>query len=304
MKRSTLLVIVVCLLAMAVLAARFFLSEDDFSMTNFSWNGLSTLAGEAGARPLYNISGLSDRGSGDTLLILGPTSNYTYDESIQVLSFLRRGGTVVVMDDFGSSNSLLYAISSPISIYPVPLCDYESYHVNMTFPIVSDISEMPFTKNVSSIVLNHPAVLNVTGDARIIASTSRYAWLDFNHDSTLDSGERMGTYPVAAICDYGNGKLIVFSDADLFINGMLDKGDNHALLQQLLAGSVWLDVSHGHGMTPLGSIYFMLRYDVAAQLSVLAIIVMLTLAVIFKGQIRRMIKHLTNYGSFNKRKGL
>ena len=304
MKKSTLLVISVCLLAIAILAARFFLSEDDFSMTNFSWNGLSALTNEVGARPLYNISDLSDKGSGDILLIIGPTSNYTYDESVQVLSFLRRGGTVVAMDDFGSSNSLLQAISSPISIYSAPLCDYESYYVNMTFPAISDISEASFTRNVSSLVLNHPAVLNITGDARAVASTSRYAWLDFNHDSMLDDGERMGTYPVAAICDYGNGRLIVFSDADLFINGMLDKGDNHALLRQLLAGNVWLDVSHGHGTTPLGSIYFMLRYDVSAQLSVLAIIVMLTLAAIFKGQIRRMIKHLTNYGSFNKRKGL
>ncbi len=303
MKRSTLLIIIVCLLAVAIVAARFFLSEDDFSMTNYSWNGLSTLSNEAGVRPLYNISGLSDKGAGDTLLIIGPTRNYTYDESMEVSSFLLRGGTVVVMDDFGSSNSLLYAISSPISIYSVPLCDYESYYVNMTFPTISSVSETPFTKNVSSLVLNHPAVLNVTGEAKAIAYTSRYAWLDFNQDSRLDGVERMGTYPVAAVYSYGNGRLIVFSDADLFINGMLEKGDNHALLRQLLVGSVWLDVSHGHGTTPLSDIYFMLRYDLAAQLLALFIIVTLTIAAVFKGQIIRMIKHLTNYGTFNKRKG-
>lgn len=299
MKKATALVAVVCLLAIAVVAARFFLSEDDFSMTNLSWNGLYALSSEVGARPLYNISSLSDKG-GDTLLIIGPTKNYTYDESLQVSSFLRRGGTVVVMDDFGASNSMLHAISSPISINSIPLCQHENYYVNMTFPIIADISQTPFTRNVSSLVLNHPAVLNVTGDAQVVASTSRDAWLDFNHDSMLDDGERMGVYPVAASCDYGNGKLIVFSDADVFINSMLDKGDNHALLKQLLTGSVWIDVSHGHGMTPLGDIYFKLRYDLAAQLVALAIIIALTLVAAFKGQIGKMIKHLINHNKSKK----
>ncbi|AFD00170.1 hypothetical protein Mtc_1416 [Methanocella conradii HZ254] len=299
MKKATALVSIVCLIAIAVLSARFFFSEADFAMTNPSWNGLYALSSEVGARPLYSLSSLSDKGGVDTLLIIGPANNYNYDESLEVSSFLSRGGTVVVMDDFGASNSMLHAISSPISINSVPLCQHENYYVNMTFPIISDVSETPFTRNVSSLVLNHPAALNVTGDARVIASTSRYAWLDLNHDSMLDDGERTGVYPVAASCDYGNGKLLVFSDADIFINSMLGKGDNRALLKQLLAGSVWVDVSHGHGMTPLGSIYYMLRYDLAAQLVAMAITIAFTLAVAFKERIGRMIKRLANNKSIN-----
>lgn len=303
MKKATALVSIVCLIAIAVLSARFFFSEADFAMTNPSWNGLYVLSSEVDARPLYDLSSLSHNGV-DTLLIIGPTSNYTYDESVQVLSFLRRGGTVVVMDDFGASNSMLHAISSPISINSVPLCQHENYYVNMTFPIITDISQTPFTRNVSSLVLNHPAALDVKGDARVIASTSRYGWIDLNHDSMLDDGERMGVYPVAASCDYGNGKLLVFSDADIFINSMLDKGDNRALLKQLLAGSVWVDVSHGHGMTPLGSIYYMLRHDLAAQLVALAIIIAFTLVIAFKGRIGRMIKRLANKSINGPKNGL
>jgi hypothetical protein len=281
MKKTALLVAFVCLIAVVVLAARFYFSDGDFNMTNPAWNGISNIIG---ARPLYGLSGLSGVSSADTLLIIGPAENYTYDESLQVSSFLRRGGSVVVMDDFGKANSMLRAIDSPISINPVPLCQYDNYYKNQTFPIISNIADTPYTKNVSTLVMNHPVALDVTGDAEIIASTSGYGWLDRNCNSMLDNGERAGTYPVAACSDYGNGELIVVSDPDLFINGMLDKGDNLVFMRGLLHGNVWADVSHGHSVSPLGRIYYPLRYDPVVQLAALALIILSPLALAYGWQ--------------------
>jgi len=236
------------------------------------------MAQDAGARPLYNISELSGAGSGDTLMVIGPTVNYTPEESSQVAGFIGRGGTLAVMDDFGTANSLLSGIGSPVTIDPAPVCQYDHYYVNRSFPVITDVAATPYMANVSSLVLNHPAVLSVSGKAQVIASTSGDAWLDYNGNAALDANERAGVYPVAATYSLGKGMLVAVSDSDVFINGMLDKGSNAALLKDLSGGSVMVDVSHGNAVTPLGRLYYTLKYDVLAQLMAVLLILIACIA--------------------------
>jgi len=269
-KKTTLLLVVAALVVVALIAARFYVTDADFRLTNPSWNGLSSMGRDV--QPLYDISSLADAGNGDTLMIIGPATNYTPDESSRVARFLYGGGRVVVMDDFGKADSLLTGIGSPITIDPVPMCQYENYYINQSFPAITDIASSPFTMNVSRLVLNHPAVLKVRGNADIIASTSSDAWLDHNDNARLDADERTGTYPVVARYTMGKGELIVVSDADLFINGMLDKGDNGVFLKGLSRGTVLVDVSHGSPVSPMGVVFYSLKYDIVAQLAVILLI--------------------------------
>lgn len=274
MKKSTLLLVAVMLLVTAVVAARLYATDDDFGLTNPAWNGLSRMMGEAGARPIYSLSGLPDAAAGHTLLVVAPTAGYTPDEAALVAGFLDRGGVVVVLDDFGTADSLLSGIGSPVTIDPVPMCQYEGYHVNRSFPVVTGISPTPYTENVSTLVLNHPAVLDVSGSGEAIASTSRYAWLDGNDNARLDADEKLGSYPVAASCAMGAGTLVVVSDPDVLINGMLGMGDNAAFLRALSRGSVLVDASHGSPVTPLGSAYYLLKYDLPAQVAALLLLML------------------------------
>ncbi len=234
-------------------------------------------------------------GSGKTLLIVSPRKNFTGVESAQVLAFLHSGGTVVVADDFGNADSLLEDIGSPIQVDPVLLCQYEDYYVNQTFPIITNVSSSsPYTRNVGQLVLNHPASLNITGDVEIIASSSDRSWLDYNGNLSLDSDERMGTYPIAARADYAGGELLVISDPDLFVNSMLDKGDNAAFMSDVFKGTVLVDVSHGMGVTPVGSIYYVVKLNQWAQALAAVLIICALLAFIgrkrifaFTGAMRR-----------------
>ncbi|BAI60946.1 conserved hypothetical protein [Methanocella paludicola SANAE] len=299
MRKTTLLIVIVVSIVLVVVAARLYVTDADFRLTNPYWNGLNNMARHAGIQPLYDLSGLDNAGSGDILMVISPAVNYTAGESSQVAAFLGRGGTVVVLDDFGKANSLLTGIGSPFTIDPVPMCQYENYYVNQSFPTITDIAATPYTANVSKLVLNHPAVLNISGNAVVLASTSPDAWLDYNDDIWLDYNDRMGIYPVAARYSAGNGELIVVSDADIFINSMLDKGDNRAFLQDLSRGRVLVDVSHGNAVTPLGSVYFTLKGDIIAQLTVLLLIIVACIAYIGRdmfiprlGMIRRSIKNL------------
>ncbi len=265
MKKTTLLITAVAVILVLLFLGRMYFSEADFNLENPSWNGVSGLS----AKPLYDFSDLSGAGVSDTLLIMSPQQNYTAAESDKITTFMRNGGKVVVMDDFGQGNSLLRSINSPITFNTVPLCEYDNYYINHSFPIVKNFNPSRETLNVSQLVFNHPVSLNLSGDAYPLAMTANTAWLDVNGNSELDGNERMSTYTVAARADYGNGELLVVGDPDIFINSMVDQGDNKVFMSDVLTGNVWVDVSHGRGLTTAGAVYYALKYDVQAQIDVI-----------------------------------
>jgi hypothetical protein len=268
LKKTTLLIAIVAIIVMLIFVGKLYYSEADFTLENPSWNGFSRLSG-VDLQPLYSTADLADLGLSDTLLIVSPIREYTQEESDSVSSFLQRGGKVVVMDDFGNANSLLESIGSPITINPTPLCEYENYHVNHTFPIVKDISQSDEMANVSQLMLNHPSSLNVSGSAYALAQTSARGWLDVNDNSRMDGLEKMGRYTVVARASYDNGQLLVISDPDIFINSMIDLGDNQAFMGNIFKGNVWVDVGHGRSLTPVGAIYYAAKYDILAQISII-----------------------------------
>lgn len=271
MKTRTLLLTGLAILLVLLFMGRFYFSEADYNLQNTDWNGLSHLASATHVTPLYSTASLAGPGSGRTLMIVNPTNSFTKAESTQILAFMHSGGKVVVADDFGNADSLLNDIGSPITIDPVLLCQYENYYVNQTFPIITNISS-PYAQNVRQLVLNHPASLNVTGDVEVLASSSDRSWLDYNGNLLLDSNEQMGTYPVAARTTYAGGELIVISDPDIFVNSMLDKGDNAAFMSDVFTGQVAVDVSHGMDVTPVGSVYYVVLLNWWAQALVVVLI--------------------------------
>ena len=269
MKKTTIIIAAATVIILLALVGRMYFSVADFSIDNPSWNGLSSLPG-INLQPLYDTANLSAfDATGTTLLIVSPTRNYTAGESATVASFLKRGGKVVVMDDFGKADSLLNDIGSPITIYPVPLCDYEDYYINHSFPVISSISPSPEMANVNELVLNYPASLNVSGSAFALARTSGYGWLDFNDSGQYDGVEPMGTYTVVAKANYGAGQLLVVSDPDIFTNGMLGLGDNSVFMDNILKGNVLFDASHGRSVTPAGVAYFAVKYDAVIQVIII-----------------------------------
>lgn len=274
MKKTTILIISVTLILLALLAGRFYLTQQDMGLSNPYWNGLLHLGGEI--RPLYSIGDLSGSGTNITLLIINPQSNYTASESAVITSFLDQGNHVVVMDDYGDANSLLAGIGSPITLNQVPLCQDVDFYLRPSFPILKNIGPSSVTTNVSSLVCDHPVSLNVTGNATIFASTSYFGWLDKNDNGLLDKDEPSGSYPVAAEVQYGAGMLTVIGDPDLLINSMQDKGDNQVLASNLLAsGTVYVDAAHGQSVPPLAQAFYLIKYNPDAQLiSILAIILL------------------------------
>lgn len=289
MKKINWLILVVALVILVLLSGQFYFSQHDFGLSNPYWNGLQHIGD--GARPLYDLSALSGSGANVTLLVISPQSNYTVAESSAISSFMERGGNVIVMDDYGDANSLLYGIGSSVTLDQVPLCQDGDYYRRPSFPIINDIEPSSLTVNVSSLVCDHPVSLNITGDASIIASTSRLGWLDYNDNGLLDKDEPTGSYPVAASVSYGEGELTVIGDPDLLINSMQDKGDNRVLASNILAsGVIYVDASHGQSIPPLAQVYFTIKYDLLAQLLCVFAIILLTYLFYRRNEIMKLIK--------------
>jgi hypothetical protein len=219
------------------------------------------------ARPLYGFDGLTPGDGQTTLLIVGPTINYTPDDASRVRTFLQQGGRVIVLDDFGTANSLLYNISAPITIQHTALCQDIDYYKKPAFPIVQMIGNSSLTMNVSQLVFNHPALLQVTGAAEVLAQTTIMGWLDVDGEGSVSGNEKFGSFPLIARAAYGSGELFVAADADLAINSMQDMGNNRAFTGNILQpGIVYLDVAHGQQVPPLAWLYYTIKYNIIVQI--------------------------------------
>ena len=266
MRKAMLLLSAIFVLALLLVAGKLLVSGDSFGLTNPSWDGISSVALSHNAAPLYGFGQLRQAGPDDTLLIIGPSASYTGQDAADVSDFMLDGGRTIVMDDYGTADTLLESLGSPIEIRHVPLCQDVDYYRSPSLPIVSGIAYHGITDSVNTLALNHPVPLQLSGDARPLAGTSPKAWLDTDDNSTIDGNETFGSYTVMAQADYGKGELIVAGDADLLVNGMLRKGDNGVLLGNIMKnGTVYVDTGHGQQVPPLASLYFLIKFNIFAQ---------------------------------------
>ncbi len=266
MRKAMVLLSAVFVLALLLVAGKLLVSGDSFSLTNPSWDGISSVALGDRAVPLYGFGQLRQAGPGDTLLIIGPSINFTAQDAADVSYFMLGGGRAIVMDDYGTADTLLESLDSPIEIRQVPLCQDVDYYRSPSLPIVSGIVLHNVTDNVETLAFNHPVPLQLSGNAMPLADTSSKAWLDTDDNSTIDGNETFGSYTVMAQADYGKGELIVAGDADLLVNGMLHKGDNGVLLGNIMkGGTVYVDAGHGQQVPPLASLYFLIKFSIVAQ---------------------------------------
>jgi hypothetical protein len=86
---------------------------------------------------------------------------------------------------------------------------------------------------------------------------------------------------------YGQGELYVISDPDILVNAMIDQGSNSVFASNIMkSGHIYLDVSHGQKIPLLSAVFYMVRYDLVAQL----LCSLLTLLIGYTVYRRRSIK--------------
>lgn len=220
---------------------------DDFHPENPYWNGMHKLTNLFQLKIIDNFTELSEYKPRETaLLIIGPSKPFNSSEINYVNAFLSEGGLVLLVDDFGTGNDLLRGLNIPLRLNGHLLAD--SFQGEK-------IGYMPrakiYLKDLNELILNYATVIersekNTTNILLIsIAYSSPLSFLDLNLNKFRDEKEPRGPFPVAILALYGNGSFILISDSSVFINAMIELGDNLKLLKTLIGDRlILLDTSH------------------------------------------------------------
>lgn len=261
-------------------------SSVSFGLYNSRWNGASSLQEQAdrvGAQAEIardtDVYGQAAPNS-TAAVILSPNEPYTEAEVEEIRRFVRRGGTLVVAEDFREhSNDLLAALGVDARLDGQMLLDKQFNWQAPTFPVATNVSNHSLVANVSQLTLNRGTAIQPNG-ATVLVASSEFGFLDTNDNGDIDTSEQLGTYPVATVEPVGQGQVIVVSDPSIAINAMLEREGNRAFIQSIFTGHerVLLDYSQATGFPPLALAVLLLRESTLLQLvvgigSILAVVV-------------------------------
>ena len=276
-------------------------SSADFSIFNSGWNGTSDLAlttYKAGKfAPSFTVkssgSDLTVEQMGldkislaprtDALIIIGPTKTFTTIEGRVVGDFVRAGGELLLADDFGTANSLLTGMNAT-SRFSRDLVMDLAYEKQPEFSVCFDFKQDPLTHNVTTVLLNYPSSLVISGNSSaVLARSSVASWRDTNGDRLQEWGEPRGPFPLLAREQLGSGTIVLLSDPSVLINGMSKNLDNEAFTTNLMSyicrdrSSVFFDESHRSFFDPI-TIALKFTGDVSANAKIGLVLLVLFFA--------------------------
>lgn len=209
---------------------------DDFNIDNPFWNGFSKLMETTKLETIEDVKVLETKLDAENyvLLIIGPSKVFNQSDVESIKLFLERGGKVVIMDDFGTGNTLLEGLNLKLRLSGMVLRDPLFRDKSSELPRVTEFGEDKSVKNVDFIQLNYATALEVA-DPRvsIVANSSLFSYLDLNLNGVYDKDEPLGPFPVIARSRLGKGGLLVVSDSSLFINWALSKEGNAVFLNNV-----------------------------------------------------------------------
>ncbi|WP_136601171.1 DUF4350 domain-containing protein [Salinigranum halophilum] len=253
-------------------------SQATYGSYNSAWDGASGLRGvaESTDTPTHLVTNTSGYAAyparGTVSFVFSPESAYNEADRATLESFVERGGTLVVAEDIGEhGNDLLNGIGASARVDGQPVRDPRYNEGSGTLPLATNVSSAgetaTLTRGVEELALNYPTAVE-PGDSTVVARTSGFSYLDSNRNGTLDSAEALRSYPVVTVERIGQGRVIVVSDPSLFINAMLDRGDNRAFVTGLVDthDRVVLDYSHAPAQPPAIVALLTLRDSVVLQI--------------------------------------
>ena len=213
-------------------------STDDLWIENPFWNGLSDFYSQTNPTRVQNYDSFSVFNTTDsTLFIIGPYRDFTKNEADAISNYIKQGGTLILLDDYGTGNQLLEILDIDTRFTGDVLRDPVFRDKNSLMPLAS-IHGVP---KVDKIVLNIPTTLAFYQGIDFIGFSSS---LSYTTQSLEVEPREFFQSPIFVRIDYGNGNIFLLSDSSIFINSMLTRGDNLSLLKYLAMGTIFIDEAH------------------------------------------------------------
>ncbi|WP_252698786.1 DUF4350 domain-containing protein [Natronosalvus vescus] len=245
-----------------------------FAPYNPSWDGTSDFRTQLEADPTVETE-LTTRTTdynrvepNETVsFVIAPDEPYAETDVQRISQFVDRGGTLVVLENFGTSgDQLLFGLGTEAQVDGQLLRDERNHQNGPTMPIATDVTTHPLTDGVDQLSLNYASAVN-PGNATVLVATSEYAYLG-NETTDLEDVETLESYPVATVESVGDGQVVVVSDPSLVINAMIGQPDNDAFVRGLYTGNdhALIDVSKSDDVPPLIGALLTVRGSVSLQL--------------------------------------
>ncbi len=258
-----------------------FTSNTPLSVFNTGWDGTSSFG-----KLLYNVSGgrvvpilsttfssINLKDKSGTLIIIGPNLGYSNNEIAEIKSFIQNGGTLILMDDFGTGNEILRGLNVSARFLGKPYRDV-FYYKNENFPLIVRILDPALAQNVSSIILDIPTVITgISGEMY----TSKVAIV----------GSNLRQYPVMAEFPYGKGRVVLFSDPSAFINDLykLNEPFIKNFVKAYVSGTVYIDEAHHANFNLYQRGYLTIKRVVSRRVVFDAFVAVALLAIIIEGDV-------------------
>lgn len=201
-------------LSFAVSVAKTAHADSDFDLESDAWNGGATLVSVARAHAPRVVAtstvDLGTLGEDDALFILGPERALPEDD---LLDFVRRGGRLVIADDFGSGTALFSRFGirrSEPGATEAPRVRGES-----ALLVARPFYAHPITEGVGFVVTNRPALLEHPRLVPLVA-------LDDGGPGLLLTGV------------VGEGRVVAIGDPSIFLNAMMQLRGNRRLAENIV----------------------------------------------------------------------
>jgi hypothetical protein len=208
-------------------------ASGDFKADNTGWNGISSFIEKSGATVVYSFSELPSEKTRSVLICI-PYTPISPGELDQIHDYVVKGGTLILMDDYGYGNELLEAldVGHRFPEGPLPLLDPMINYKNVNFPRISNFATSPLTDGIDELVFDHSSSLVNTKDNEVVAWSSSFSFLDENGNSIHDvEVEARGPFPVIAHTLLGDGNVITISDPSIIINSLIEIEDNYTIIE-------------------------------------------------------------------------
>ncbi|MEI6842394.1 MAG: DUF4350 domain-containing protein [Methanomicrobiales archaeon] len=281
LKTWSLVTLVVLVIAGTVLLLHLSNDYNDYSRYNPGWNGTSRFFAGLETDKVVLLGNVDELPGyiNTSLLIIAPSGNYSVTEIGYYRDYLERGNTVLVLDDFGSANSLLDQLRTGVHLRNIPLMSADRAYNNPVFVRAYPAGKSPVIQNISSLTLDRPSA--VEGGSPFLFS-SLLSWEDNNGNQKADPDETIGQFAVGTVGQVGTGQVYVISDPGFLINAMEGSegaGDRSTLLSNIyhLKDTVIIDQTHSMtGITTTPSrIIHKIQTSRVIQIGLLAFILMI-----------------------------
>ena len=205
----------------------FYPSSQDFAPDNPFWNGLENFVRDHNVK-VVSAEALPQDGRGRALVLV-PRGPLASAEQAELQRFVSSGGALMLMDDFGWGNQIARDLGLEARFSGKACLDTLINAGNQQFP---KATFQPQAGQRVFFTMNQPTSLEGISPQEVLATSSRFSFLDENGNKRWDSGEPTGPFAVVARVLLGQGQVVLVADPSVLTNSML--GQNREFVDWLM----------------------------------------------------------------------